>query len=260
MVETTYHVQTPGSSLPFSSFSLLADFHNGDPLPVLHSLNKHHPDFICIAGDLVRGRLPESGLLVGEQTNVLPLLTGCISIAPTFMSLGNHENILCEEDIAVIRSTGTILLDNEWAEWNDIHIGGLTSHQVLEHRAFREAHPSQERYPHSMYDPLWTYEKKPDTGWLNAPVSGYKILLSHHPEYYPMIPEGIDLVCSGHAHGGQWCFFGRGLYAPGQGWFPKYTSGIHGGRLIVSRGLTNSAGVPRINNPTEIVYVLPISA
>ena len=258
MVETFYHaspILSPVLSERKLRLALLTDFHNGEPKPVLHSLEKQRPDFICIAGDLVRGRAPEGDRLFDEQKNVLPFLHGCLNTAPTFMSLGNHENVLSDEDVEIIKGTGVILLDNEWIQWNGLAIGGLTSHQVLDHRAFREAHPSNERYPHYRHDPEWITKKEPDTSWLNTPVSGYKILLSHHPEYYPLIPRNIDLIVSGHAHGGQVRFFGRGLYAPGQGWFPKYTSGVYDGRLVVSRGLTNSARVPRVNNPPEVVYV-----
>ena len=68
-------------------------------------------------------------------------------------------------------------------------------------------------------------------------------------------------MISGHAHGGQWRFYDlrtkqwRGVYAPDQGLLPKLTGGIVGGRQIISRGLSNPAFVPRLNNDTEIVYI-----
>ena len=98
---------------------------------------------------------------------------------------------------------------------------------------------------------------KPDTAWLAyfAKVDGYKILLCHHPEYISFIPSAVKLVLSGHTNGGQIRFFGRGLYAPDQGWFPKLTAGIHDGRLVISRGLSNPFRVPRIINPYEVVYI-----
>ena len=69
----------------------------------------------------------------------------------------------------------------------------------------------------------------------------------------------IDLVLSGHAHGGQFRLFGQGFFAPGQGWFPKYTSGIHHGkhgRMIISKGMANTVKfAPRLFNPTEVVYI-----
>ena len=82
--------------------------------------------------------------------------------------------------------------------------------------------------------------------------------MCHHPEYYPRYVRqaDIDLTVSGHAHGGQICLFGQGLYAPGQWLFPKYTAGFYDGqRLLVSRGLTNSTWVPRLWNPCELVLL-----
>ena len=66
----------------------------------------------------------------------------------------------------------------------------------------------------------------------------------------------FDLVLSGHAHGGQIRLFGHGLFAPGQGIFPKYTKGLYDGRLIVSTGLKPKEGlIPRINNKRQIVVI-----
>ena len=68
-----------------------------------------------------------------------------------------------------------------------------------------------------------------------------------------------DLVLTGHAHGGQFRIpFVGGLYAPAQGAFPKYDSGLYTKgttNMIVSRGLGNSAFPFRINNTPEIVIV-----
>ena len=69
-------------------------------------------------------------------------------------------------------------------------------------------------------------------------------------------PLPIDLTLSGHAHGGQWRFFGRGVFSPGQGLFPKYTSGMYdGGRFIVGRGLGNPIIIPRIFNSPEVLVI-----
>ena len=61
-----------------------------------------------------------------------------------------------------------------------------------------------------------------------------------------------------YAHGGQMRFFGQGLYAPGQGLFPKYTKGRYDGNngcMIVSAGMSNTYRIPRLFNPPEIVWV-----
>lgn len=94
----------------------------------------------------------------------------------------------------------------------------------------------------------------PDTEWLRNSPDGYKILLCHHPEYYPLIAPYADLIVAGHTHGAQWRFFGLGVFAPNQGWFPKYSKGKYD-KMIVSAGLTNTTWVPRINNPCELVIV-----
>jgi predicted MPP superfamily phosphohydrolase len=64
------------------------------------------------------------------------------------------------------------------------------------------------------------------------------------------------MIVSGHAHGGQWRVFGRGVYAPDQHLFPKYTSGVHEGRLVISRGVANTVSpIPRFFNRREGVVV-----
>ena len=88
--------------------------------------------------------------------------------------------------------------------------------------------------------------------------TGFKILLCHYPHYYEKHLKDIDvdLIVSGHAHGCQWRIFNRGVYAPHQGLFPKYTAGIHDGKLIISTGaVNNSRPIPRFFNPTEIVKI-----
>ena len=91
----------------------------------------------------------------------------------------------------------------------------------------------------------------------------FTLLLSHRPEYFSFYADyGFDLTLCGHAHGGQWRIPGllnKGLIAPNQGLFPKYTNGIHtqgDSSMIVSRGLAKeSTLVPRFYNRPEIVII-----
>jgi len=90
--------------------------------------------------------------------------------------------------------------------------------------------------------------------------NNFTILLSHRPELITLYAkENIDLVFSGHAHGGQIRLpFLGGIIAPDQGFFPKYTSGIHrlnSTSLVISRGLGNSLAPQRIFNRPELVVV-----
>ena len=93
------------------------------------------------------------------------------------------------------------------------------------------------------------------------PESELNILLSHKPHYAKDYEKaGVDLVLTGHAHGGQWRIPGvGGLYAPGQGPFPKYTAGMYRlGKTVmcVSRGLGNSSFPLRVENKPELVTVI----
>ncbi len=264
MIETTYSLNTP------VSIALLPDLHGHSYESVLPSLRRRRPDIIAVAGDVLYGCVPENGRSPLEtQENVLPFLTDCASIAPVFFSFGNHEWMLDERDLADIRSTGTVVLDNEWMEWNGLIIGGLTSGHVTEHRqdlermdpdlrALRRYPVKQRRNGVLKYAGIGkSHAPAPDTSWLSgfASAAGYHVLLCHHPEYFRLVPPSVELILSGHAHGGQWRLAGHGVFAPGQGWWPKLTSGVHEGRLVVSRGLSNTASIPRLFNPPEIVYI-----
>ena len=86
---------------------------------------------------------------------------------------------------------------------------------------------------------------------------GVKLLLCHRPEDYMRRLRGakVDIALAGHAHGGQVRIGGRGLYAPGQGIFPRYTHGVWDGRLIISSGATNAVPAPRWGNPCEVLRI-----
>jgi len=171
------------------------------------------------------------------------------------------------EDLRLLSSTGVTVLDNEWksitVSAKEIVIAGLTSGYVRDYRASRSTQPAEPRYPrredlYGIGGATRAAAHKPETDWIPSFTSqpGYKIILSHHPEYWPLLKdENIDLILSGHAHGGQWRFFNRGVFAPGQGWWPRYTKGVYEGRLVVSAGLSNTTWVPRLFNPTEVVYI-----
>ena len=261
-IETIYKLPSCPASL-----ALLSDLHNADPAPVIASLREHTPSLICITGDVLYGSRPEGDRSPLEtQTNVLPFLAACASIAPTFMSLGNHEWMVDQEDIDTIIAIGVTVLDNEWksisVDGKEVILGGLTSGYVTDYRHFKEKAHSSDRYPRQesisgIGGAVHASAHKPDTAWLSAfaAQTGFHILLSHHPEYLPLIPSSIELALSGHAHGGQWRVFNHGVWAPGQGSWPKWTRGVYAGRLVVSAGLSNTTWIPRIWNPTEVVYV-----
>ena len=87
------------------------------------------------------------------------------------------------------------------------------------------------------------------------------ILLSHYPWIVPEFCQNttVDVVLCGHAHGWQFHLWRDvGVFVPGEGFFPRYTSGIHdmqGTVEIVSRGLGDHTIIPRINNQPEMVVI-----
>ena len=263
MVETTYHI----SGAP--RLALLADLHGRPYDHTISSLQAHRPSLICLAGDFIYGSWPEDDVspLVSQEL-VLPFFRACSAIAPAYLSLGNHEQMLDDADLAAIEATGVTVLDNRWVDTvvdgKVVVIGGLTSGYVTDYRRFRTTQDGAERYPKKedlsgIGGAVTASQHVPDTDWLEdfASAPGFHILLSHHPEYFPLVPSSIDLILSGHAHGGQWRFFNRGVWSPGQGLWPRWTKGVYEGRLVVSAGLSNTASVPRLFNPTEVVYLEP---
>lgn len=198
---------------------------------------------------LIPGDLSDDICLADPKNAAYDFLKRCAEIAPTYYSLGNHE-IACyhrgnpwrhpvpvplsEEVRSRIESTGAILLDNACVHVGEVTVCGLTSGI---NRKLNQ--PNEEIL----------------NGFANE--KGFRILLCHHPEYYvPHIAKtDIELTVCGHAHGGQWRFFGRGVYAPGQGIFPKHTAGVIEDRCFVSRGLGNHTWIPRIFNAPELVMI-----
>ena len=219
-------------------FAFVSDLHCCDNSPVLHRLCQLQPDAVLVGGDFIHNNL--------KYAQGFDFLRQSGERFPTFCSIGNHELRFQGDLHAEIRRTGVVCLDNTFTQFHGVQLGGLTS-------ALREQH-----VPNRFF-----LTQLPNLAFLRqySRLPGYKLLLCHHPEYYPKFIRSlpIDLTLAGHAHGGQIRFFDRALYAPGQGLMPKYTGGLYDGRLLVGRGLGNTAFFPRINNDPEIlaIYLTP---
>jgi predicted MPP superfamily phosphohydrolase len=224
--------------------AVASDLHGMGYAQVLKILKDEKPDLILIPGDLMEDKQMADPNNAGYR-----FLKRCAALAPTYYSFGNHEigcyhkgkpwckptpKPLPPKAKDYIAKTGAILLDNDCVLHGDLLLCGLTS--GLNGKINR---------------PDLSALKKFDRN------EGFRILLCHHPEYFmPYIQKtGIELTVCGHAHGGQWRIFGRGVFAPGQGIFPKYTSGILENRCVISRGVGNHTAYPRIFNAPEVVIV-----
>ncbi len=223
--------------------AFVADTHDIKYRKLLKEIEDRHVDLILMTGDIVYGH-------DDVLRNGLNMLSDFVKTAPTFMSLGNHEGGAVEKVRNHCNDVGVCLLEDRYTNFEDMYIGGLTSGYIADSSGIKENH--------------WRKTPCPNLNFLDefSKLEGYKLLLNHHPEYYPeyLADRSIDLILSGHAHGGQWRIFDHGIFAPGQGIFPKYTSGLYDNKLIVSRGLANNAFVPRLFNPCELIFINFISS
>ena len=258
--------------------ALLADVHDCLPADVLPHVRSFSPDLIAINGDLVNSYLTDwiltpkdhlKNLLRGRRDvrydghlassySGVSVLQECASISPTFYSLGNHERSFTSADVSAARSAGAMLLENEFLPFGGLCIGAQSSFEVGETSAMRIQAGDEDPFLAKRRGRAYTPEA--ETAWLDEfeRQPGFKVLLCHHPEYYDKFlrHRDVDLILSGHAHGGQIRLFGRGLYAPDQGVLPRYTSGVIDNRMVISRGLCNQYRfVPRFNNAFELVLI-----
>lgn len=219
----THYQFTTDKPVPPLKAALVCDLHGAPFDDLLEPLSQ--ADVILVGGDLVDG-------YDQEISGGLAFLREAVKLAPVYYAPGNHEGYFTDpvygRYMAQAKEAGAVLLHNTFVRRSGYAIAGVTDK------------PN--------FSMLRRFERE----------IGYKILLCHRPEMYARTAKErqVDLTLSGHAHGGQIRLFGRGLYAPGQGILPKFSGGVYeGGRLLVSRGLTNTVCIPRIGNPCELVMI-----
>lgn len=187
MVETVYHIPNA------PRLALLADLHGRPFDAVIRSVVAHKPKIICLAGDFIYGSHPvDDRSPLETQENVLPFFRACADLAPSFLSLGNHEQMLDDADLDLISSTGVVVLDNTYQtialENRKIILAGLTSAYVTDYRRFKATQGGAERYPKKedlsgIGGAVTASQHQPDTAWLEefaatSPNSTH-ILMSH---------------------------------------------------------------------------------
>ncbi len=228
-----FQVSEYGLSAPIPEplrLALVADLHNMDAAAVAQAVKDAKVDATLILGDLYESPPRRSYYAFDQAIQLLESL----SPLPIFYVMGNHDYRLPDEMRGALDRCGVTLLHDTVVPFRGLTLGGIASAEFVRGHV-------------------------PNTEFLArfASCPGYKVLLCHHPEYYPRFIRDldIDLTLSGHAHGGQWRFFGRGIYSPGQGLFPRYTGGVYENRLLVSRGLKISRPIPRLFNPRELAIL-----
>ena len=229
-------------------------------------IEKENPNVIFITGDLIDAEyyVSENDRYNNKEVGLPDIFTidfckELTEIAKVYYVYGNHEMMLLDDPEnnvfkTKLESLGVTILNNK----EEIITLGKESFRLI-----------------GLQDPATLYKDKKYAFigesnkermdsilhdlFLDKDENLFTICLSHRPEYFDLYQKyPIDVVFTGHAHGGiaRLPFIG-GVYAHAQGWFPKYSEGLHidNDRLnmICGRGIGNSTINFRFMNPPEIV-------
>lgn len=250
----------------------ISDFHSNsfgkNEEKLLKKVRDARPDVIFLTGDIF-----DYYVNVKKEKNLQNcrfLLAGLKEIAPFYYVSGNHEYYYSHsgEWSYLIEEFGGTILNNETVlvklNQGVIEVTGIGD--PFEEMTYQERVSSKDN-SESYLKRLQNISK--EAAELKKQLAEnqeilFSVLLAHRPEYIQeYLKYDYDLILSGHAHGGQWRFppFNNGVYAPGQGLFPKYAGGRYDFYnpervFVVSRGLSyQSTWVPRIFNPPELVVI-----
>lgn len=245
----TYTVVSPKLTAEVR-LAVVTDFHSSDNADdVVAMVASCAPDAVLLVGDLF-----DDDIANRPTERTLSLMRQLSALYPCYYVSGNHEAWTGEMDalyqqtgeagVTVLRMSSGVLT----VRGQRIALCGIPDPYEM---VFSGAPDTEEQLRQALED---------------VDSADFTVLLAHRPELlakYAQFP--LDLVVSGHAHGGQVRIPGvlNGLYAPNQGWFPKLAGGAYtqnGTTLIVSRGLAVRTRLPRIFNRPEVVLVRCVPA
>lgn len=242
-----FNVKSKYIPTEFDNFRIVqvSDLHNAEfgknNEKLLAMLKQTDADIIVITGDLIDSRNTKVDVAVSFAEKAT-------KIAPTYYINGNHEARVPEEYERLkqgLDEAGVTILENDSI---DITIGD---------EAFTLIGINDSSFRMELVDDTMMQNVSHQLMSVVPDNDNYKILLAHKPHYFDAYANQVDLVLSGHAHGGQFKIpFIGGLVAPGQGFFPEYYTGSYikeNTEMIVSRGIGNSIIPFRINNKPEII-------
>lgn len=249
LILRTYTVASPKLTAEVR-LAVVTDFHSSDNADdVVAMVASCAPDAVLMVGDMFDD---DTANRPTERT--LSLMRQLSALYPCYYVSGNHEAWTGEMDalyqqteeagVTVLRMSSGVLT----VRGQRIALCGVPDPYEM---VFSGAPDTEEQLRQALED---------------VDSADFTVLLAHRPEMlakYAQFP--LDLVVSGHAHGGQVRIPGvlNGLYAPNQGWFPKLAGGAYtqgGTTLIVSRGLAVRTRLPRIFNRPEVVLVRCVPA
>ena len=240
LILRTYTVASPKLTAEVR-LAVVTDFHSSDNADdVVAMVASCAPDAVLLVGDLF-----DDDTQNRPTERTLSLMRQLSAQYPCYYVSGNHEAWTGEMDalyqqteeagVTVLRMSSGVLT----VRGQRIALCGIPDPYEM---VFSGAPDTEEQIRQAME---------------NVDSADFTVLLAHRPELltkYAQFP--LDLVVSGHAHGGQVRIGSQGIYSPGQGLFPKLTSGFYfDDKLFISRGMTNSACAPRLWCPCELVMV-----
>ena len=246
---TEYYVTSSKIPDSFDGFEIaqVSDLHNAEfgegNSDLLALLSEVEPHVIVLTGDLIDSRHTDMDI-------ALDFAGKAVQIAPVYYVTGNHEARVPEyEQLKTgLTDLGVTVLENQKVQITKD--GESITLMGIQDPSFRTDY---------LFGDAKSVSSQAITSLQNE-SDGFTVVLSHRPELFDLyVDTGVDLVFSGHAHGGQFRLpVVGGLVAPNQGFFPKYDAGQfieENTTMIVSRGVGNSIIPLRINNPPEIVVV-----
>ena len=249
LILRTYTVASPKLTAEVR-LAVVTDFHSSDNADdVVAMVASCAPDAVLMVGDMF-----DDDTQNRPTERTLSLMRQLSALYPCYYVSGNHEAWTGEMD----------------ALYQQTEEAGVTvlrmSSGVLTVRGQRIALCGVPDPYEMVYSGAPDTEEQLRQAMENVDSADFTVLLAHRPELlakYAQFP--LDLVVSGHAHGGQVRIPGvlNGLYAPNQGWFPKLAGGAYtqdGTTLIVSRGLAVRTRLPRVFNRPEVVLVRCVPA
>lgn len=246
----TYTVSSGRLPEAFDGYRIahISDLHNTemgkDNDKLLNMLREAKPDIIAITGDLIDSRNTDIEI-------ALQFVEEAVKIATCYYVTGNHEARVSEyfDDLKNgLTELGIIILEDERVDLDKnsetITLIGINDPSFKSDYLFGDSETVVETHLQELMNESYSFT----------------LLLSHRPELFEIyVNNEVDLVLSGHAHGGQFRLpFVGGLVAPNQGLFPKYDAGLYteeNTNMIVSRGIGNSILPFRFNNRPEVILI-----
>lgn len=245
----TYTISSERLPEAFDGYRIahVSDLHNAelgkDNEKLLNMLREAKPDIIAITGDIIDSRNTDIDI-------ALRFTKAAMEIAPCYYVTGNHEArvSMYDELKAGLIEQGVVVLEDAATEisldGDTITLIGVNDPSYQTDYLFGDS----ETVMNGKLQEISNVENE------------FTVLLSHRPELFEIyVDNNMDLVLSGHAHGGQFRLpFVGGLVAPNQGLFPKYDAGLYteeNTNMIVSRGIGNSILPFRFNNRPEVILI-----